>query len=157
MESLHFEVRSFDSLTPGELYEILHLRIAVFVVEQTCIYQDLDGKDQQAMHIIGWHQGNIIAYARILAPGQQYPGHAAIGRVLTNTSFRGKGIGKQLMRFAIRTCQSTYPGPIKISAQQHLTGFYQSLGFTPAGQGYLEDGIPHIGMMYTGIDEGITP
>ncbi len=157
MESLHFEVRPFDSLTPGELYEILHLRIAVFVVEQDCVYQDLDGKDPAAAHILGWHQGNIIAYARILAPGQQYPGHAAIGRVVTDSSFRGKGMGKQLMRFAIRTCQSMHPGPIKISAQQHLTGFYRLLGFIPVGQGYLEDGIPHVGMIYTGKDGEITP
>ena len=140
--------KHFDQLSINELYEILALRAEVFVVEQNCPYQDLDGKDKKAIHVLGMQNNNIVAYARILENGMVYKNYSAIGRIVTHNSIRGKGYGDQLVLSAIEATKASYPStPIKISAQAHLEKFYNGLGFIFTGEAYLEDNIPHIGMV----------
>ena len=145
---LSFVTKHFDQLSINELYEILALRAEVFVVEQNCPYQDLDGKDKKAIHVLGMQNNNIVAYARILENGMVYKNYSAIGRIVTHNSIRGKGYGDHLVRSAIEATKASYPStPIKISAQAHLEKFYNGLGFIFTGEAYLEDNIPHIGMV----------
>ena len=145
---LSFVTKHFDQLSINELYEILALRAEVFVVEQNCPYQDLDGKDKKALHILGMQNNNIVAYARILGNGMAYKNYSAIGRIVTHNSIRGKGYGDHLVRAAIEATKASFPSAsIKISAQAHLEKFYNGLGFIFTGEAYLEDNIPHIGMV----------
>lgn len=145
---LSFYSKRFDELTTEELYTILALRAEVFVVEQNCPYQDLDGKDKNALHVLGYLNGTLIAYARVLKQGISYQEYASIGRVVTDSSARGKKYGHELMVYSIGVCQKHYTGQkIKISAQAHLEKFYTTHGFVASGESYLEDGIPHIGML----------
>ena len=138
---------AFERLSAAELYRILQRRNEVFVVEQHCVFQDADGKDPLAWHLCGWQEAELLAYARLLAPGDYYP-EAAIGRVLSAPSHRGRGLGRALMQEALSRCRSLFgPGPLRIGAQQHLSAFYGSLGFLADGVPYLEDGIPHIEML----------
>ena len=138
----------FDELDPHLLYAIMHLRQEVFVVEQQCWYLDADGKDQQAVHLVGTLEGRVVAYTRILRRGVSYPDHASIGRVVTSPSVRGRGVGRPLMQASIDELFSRYGRqPIKISAQAHLQDFYGSLGFVGTGDVYEEDGIPHRAML----------
>ena len=136
----------FENLSTPELYEILRLRAEVFVVEQDCPYQDLDGKDQSAFHLLGQRETSLCCYARLLSPGVSYP-EASIGRVVTSNQVRGSGLGRLLLQESIRQCQLLWPGNgITISAQQHLEKFYQEFGFVTQSDPYLEDDIPHIRM-----------
>ena len=145
---LLFLTKQFNQLSINELYEILSLRAEVFVVEQNCPYQDLDGKDKKALHVLGMQNNNIVAYARILEKGIAYKNYSAIGRIVTHNSIRGKGYGDHLVRSAIEATKASYPDTsIKISAQAHLEKFYNELGFIFTGEAYLEDNIPHIGMV----------
>jgi ElaA protein len=138
--------KPFASLTALELYGILQLRSEVFVVEQNCVYQDVDGFDLEAHHLFASDGSQVIAYARALPPGAKYP-QASLGRVVSHGSVRGSGLGKQLMRTAISRCEELWPGMgITISAQAYLQKFYQELGFTTESEPYLEDDIPHIKM-----------
>ena len=140
----------FDSLSAGQLYECLALRSAVFVVEQNCVYQDVDGLDLQSLHLMGRRDGRLVAYARLLPAGISYPEHAAIGRVVTEPSLRGTGIGHELVRRAIAAVRTSFGTvDIRISAQAHLTSFYASHGFAAIGSTYLEDGIEHRAMLLT--------
>ena len=144
---------SFSELTTEQLYAILRLRAAVFVVEQTCYYQDLDDRDQAALHLCGYDDdtGRLAAYARILERGISYADYASIGRVITAPFARGRGLGRPLMNEAVRVLYDRYgPQPIKISAQAHLQGYYGSVGFVGTGQVYDEDGIPHRAMVRRG-------
>ncbi len=138
----------FDDLTTHELYDIIHLRIEVFVVEQDCPYIDTDYRDQKAWHVCGRdEEGDLVAYTRILPVGVSYDNYASIGRVITSSKIRGKGKGRELMEVSIEATRQLLGNvPIKISAQSHLNKYYGSLGFVPTGEEYLEDGIPHIGM-----------
>ena len=144
-----FECLPFDQLSLTQLYDIMALRQEIFVVEQNCPYLDADGKDQAAYHLLGWdQQGNLVAYARLLAPGTAYPDYASIGRVIIQASHRRGGLGGRLMQKAIHAARTAFDqARIKISAQCYLIEFYESLGFEPVGTSYLEDGIPHIGMV----------
>lgn len=143
---LTWTFKRFNELTPAELYAILQLRNEVFVVEQNCVYQDADGKDQLSCHLTGWDGENLVAYTRIIPPGIAYP-QASIGRVVISPKYRGTGAGKELMKESIRKAFSHFNcSEIKIGAQVYLTKFYQSLGFRQTGESYLEDGIPHIEM-----------
>ncbi len=146
---LHFVCKPFEQLSLQELYDCLAARQAVFIVEQDCPYLDADGLDPAAWHLLGRSsQGTLAAYARLLPPGTSYPDYASIGRVLTTAAFRGKGAGKELMQQALTHTRRLWPhAPIKLSAQRYLTAFYQSFGFSPVGEPYLEDGIPHIAMV----------
>jgi ElaA protein len=140
-------VKTFEELNTTELYNILQLRSAVFVVEQDCVYQDLDGKDQKALHVIGTKNKNVIAYTRIFKSGDYFK-EASIGRVVVAEGERRYGYGKVIMDASIQAVkQRLGETVIKISAQTYLTSFYNSLGFKETGEGYLEDGIPHIAMI----------
>lgn len=141
------ETKFFDQLNVAELYEILRLRSAVFVVEQNCVYQDIDDKDKDALHIIGRIDNEIVAYARCFPKGIYFD-HAAIGRVLIKNTHRGKALGHNLIKTAVEAVEKEFgKQPILISAQTHLSEFYEAHQFKKIGEGYLEDGIPHHKML----------
>ena len=144
---LNWILKKIDELTPVELYRIMQLRNEVFVVEQNCVYQDADDKDQLSLHFCGWDNEKLVAYTRIIPPGISYT-EASIGRVVTSPAYRKTGAGRQLMQESIsRTCSQFNCTAIKIGAQLYLKKFYQSLGFVQSSDEYLEDGIPHIEMI----------
>lgn len=144
---MNINTKSFEELSTLELYQILQLRTAVFVVEQNCVYQDMDGKDIKALHVIGTLQNEIMAYTRIFKAGD-YLDHASIGRVVVKKSGRQSGYGKQIAEASIKAIKDNFnTSTIHISAQTYLEKFYKELGFTAAGENYLEDGIPHILMV----------
>ncbi len=145
--NLIWHYNSFDELTTQELYSILQLRNEVFVVEQNCVYQDVDNKDQKSFHLMAFDGVNLAAYCRILPPGLSFD-EASIGRVITAPSYRGKGIGITLIEKAILETQSTFAVKrIKIGAQLYLKKFYEGFGFVPTSEVYLEDEIEHVEMM----------
>jgi len=147
MHSISWSCKPFEALTPAELYAIIKLRNAVFVVEQHCVFQDADDKDQYCHHLAGVAGDELAAYARIVPAGISYP-YVSIGRVITSPACRRAGFGKALMERAIAECFRLYgEQPIKIGAQQYLKEFYQGFGFEQASSMYLEDGIPHIEML----------
>ena len=139
-------IKQFDELTLDELYNFLQLRNEVFIVEQNCVYKDPDGKDQSAWHLMALEDDKLVAYTRILPPGVSYS-DPAIGRVVTSSSKRRSGLGRELMKRSIDVCEKLF-GKISItlSAQVYLQNFYESLGFIVLGEEYLDDGIPHIKM-----------
>ena len=140
-------VKAFDELTTKELYQILRLRSAVFVVEQDCVYQDVDNRDQKALHVIGKKGGEIVAYTRIFKPGDYFE-NVSIGRVVVSQDQRKYGLGKQIMQASLATIEQKFTNkPIEISAQSYLLKFYTELGFNAFGEEYLEDGIPHMRML----------
>jgi len=149
MTSSNWFLKTFNELSQQELYEILRLRHAVFVIEQQCLFEDVDGKDVNACHHLFLKEANqILAYARILGPGISYAA-PSISRVCTSLIHRGKGAGKVLMTRAMEETLRLYPEmPIIISAQYYLRKFYEELGFQTAGDIYLEDGIEHIQMEF---------
>lgn len=143
---IRFECKHFNDLTPSELYRIIHLRNEVFVVEQNCVFQDADHKDEDAYHLMAWNNKELAGYTRLLPPGLVYE-YMSIGRVVTSPKYRRSGLGKRLMEASIKKCHELFgAGDIKIGAQLYLKNFYESFGFHQAGEGYLEDGIPHIHM-----------
>jgi ElaA protein len=146
MTELTWRTIAFDDLSVRELYRILDLRAEVFVVEQNCPYRDTDGLDLVALHLLGEREGQLLAYARLLAPGRPYE-EPSIGRVITSPSARRTGAGKELMRHAVEEVSQRWPGPIKIGAQCYLERFYGEFGFLPVGESYIEDGIPHMHMI----------
>lgn len=136
-------VKRFEELTVDELYGLLRLREQVFIIEQDCVYPDLDNKDPKAIHIFGKSNGKIIAYSRIFKSGDYFE-TASIGRVVTDKNFRNQKLGYVLMQKSIEEVKNRLNEDfITISAQCYLLGFYESLGFVPVGEEYLEDGIPH--------------
>lgn len=140
----------FEALTLAQLYAVMAARVAVFVVEQECVYQELDGLDQAAHHLVAWSGNDVAACLRVLAPGVRYP-EPAIGRVLTSPAFRRQGLGRELMIRALAQMGQLYPGQaVRISAQTYLEAFYLSLGFRPVSAVYDEDGIPHVEMLRPG-------
>ena len=144
---LVFQWKRLDDLSTREMYTIIQAREAVFVVEQECAYQDVDGLDLDSWHLSVLKDGELAAYARVVEPGLKYE-EPSIGRVLTLAKFRSLKIGYALVAEAIRFTEARYPGAgIRIGAQAHLQKFYGSLGFEPVGEIYDEDGIPHIDMV----------
>ncbi len=142
---IYWQCKSFSELTSGEIYKILQLRNEVFVIEQNCIYQDMDNKDQEAFHIMALERNRVIAYARLLKPGISYPDAASIGRVCVSISFRRNELGKLVVKKSIARINHLFgPTSIKISAQLYLKYFYESFSFVQLGDVYLEDGIEHI-------------
>lgn len=136
-------------LSARQLYAIFAVREAVFVVEQNCAYQDLDGLDLDADHLIGWSGDDVAAYLRVLGPGVRFA-EPSVGRVLTSKAARGSGLGRQLVGRSLIWLDERYPThDVRISAQAHLEHFYRSFGFEVASSPYLEDGIPHIEMLRT--------
>ena len=137
------EIKTFSELSKQELYQILRLRSEVFVVEQNCIYQDIDNKDQSAIHLYYKKNDQIVAYTRIFKAGYYYE-NPCIGRVVVLKKIRGKGLGKKVMRYSIEFIKQNLKGEkIELSAQKYLDKFYKDLGFYKTGEDYLEDGIPH--------------
>jgi ElaA protein len=149
-----WRVKSWSELGREELYSLLKLRSEVFVVEQDCVYQDLDDKDKDALHV--WMEragspaekgGEILATTRLLPAGSSYEAEVSIGRVVTAQSLRRDGWGRELMRRSLDEVHLAWEGvPIRISAQKYLEAFYASFGFSTVGEPYLEDGIPHVAM-----------
>lgn len=144
---MEIDVKTFEELSSKELYEVLQLRSEVFVVEQDCVYQDIDGKDERALHILGWEDGNLVAYARCFQAGDYFD-KASIGRVLVRENYRKLGYGHEITKASIKAIKTKYKtDTIKISAQVYLVIFYESHGFKTYGDRYMEDGIPHIAMI----------
>ena len=145
--SLEFDWLPFDRLSGREVHDLLQLRSRVFVVEQTCAFLDADGLDPKCWQGLGRQDGVVVATARIVPPGVKYE-EPAIGRVVTAPEVRRTGAGRALMQSAITQTKRLYPGQsIRLGAQRYLEKFYGSLGFSPVGEPYDEDGIPHIEMI----------
>lgn len=145
--SLQWKIKAFDALSVHELYDLLRLRSEIFVVEQNCVYLDLDGKDKVALHLIGEYEGNIVAHARLFKPGISFD-NASIGRVVVDANYRAKKWGHDLMQEAIAGIANQYnETAITIGAQLYLKNFYESHGFVQTSEMYLEDDIPHIEMI----------
>ncbi|CAM2739578.1 ElaA protein [Flavobacterium succinicans] len=143
---LHWQIKAFHDLTVDELYDILRLRSEIFVLEQNCVYLDLDGKDKKALHLFGTYEDKIVAHARLLSPGISFP-EASIGRVVVDSNYRDKKWGQELMQNAIAGIASHFKETvITIGAQLYLKKFYESHGFVAISDMYLEDDIPHIEM-----------
>ena len=143
---LEIKVKSFKELTKQELYDLLQLRSEVFVVEQDCVYQDIDGKDQKALHVLGFKEKKLVAYTRIFKPGDYFK-ESSIGRVVVLKKERQYKYGFDIMKASIKAIKNHYKtSEIKISAQCYLKKFYKNLGFEAIGEEYLEDDIPHIAM-----------
>lgn len=142
-----WNTKTFEDLSVNELYAILKLRSEVFVVEQECVFLDMDDKDQKSLHLMGWIGNELVAYCRILPPGLSYR-EPSIGRVVSSPRFRKTGAGREMMTRAIFLTKNLFDNqPIRIGAQLYLSNFYSSLGFEPQGDIYLEDGIKHIEMI----------
>ncbi len=142
------ETKSFSELSTEELYKILRLRSEVFVVEQDCVYQDIDNKDQKALHVIGYKDGEVVAYTRIFKAGDYFE-EASIGRVVVKESEREHKYGYDIMKASVEAIAIYFNDKhVKISAQTYLKRFYNNLKFFEVGEEYLEDGIPHIQMIY---------
>ncbi|MCX3266330.1 GNAT family N-acetyltransferase [Pedobacter agri] len=141
-------IKSFTQLSPEELYQIMKLRIEVFIIEQECFYQDADDKDQYCHHLMLWNEENLVAYARLVPAGLSFT-EVSIGRVITNADVRGTGTGKILMKSAIAECKTLFGDvPIRIGAQTYAKAFYSGLGFEDTKIEFMEDGIPHLEMLY---------
>jgi ElaA protein len=148
---INWILKKFDELTAAELYAVLQLRNEVFVVEQNCVFQDADDKDQGCFHLLGWQQNQLVAYTRLAPPGYIYS-EASIGRVVTSPSVRRKGAGKILMEESILRVKELFGNvPIRIGAQVYLQKFYESFRFKQVSEPYLEDGIQHIYMLMDGL------
>lgn len=150
---ISWKCKVFSQLDAEEIFEILKLRQEVFIVEQSCVYNDIDELDKRSLHLCGYRAGQVAVapelclYARLIAPGIKSK-EAAIGRVLVKSGFRGAGLGVVLMRQGLTVCAEKFPvSAVRISAQAHLEMFYQSLGFTVISEPYDEDGISHIDML----------
>ncbi|MBS1772690.1 MAG: GNAT family N-acetyltransferase [Bacteroidetes bacterium] len=144
---MNWKIKAFNELNNYELYEILKLRAKVFVVEQNCVFQDMDDKDQKSLHVMGFENDILVAYSRLVSPGVSYK-EMSIGRVVTDPDYRRKGMGKELMQVSIeKICEAFGNQPIRIGAQCYLKAFYQSFAFNINSDEYLEDGIPHVEML----------
>lgn len=143
---LTFQIKRFKELSLQELYQVLQLRSEVFVVEQNCVYQDVDGKDEKALHVLGFFESKIVAYTRLFDKGYYFD-EASIGRVVVSQKFRTKKWGHELMKVSIKAVAKEFnTSEITISAQEYLKKFYEAHQFEQTSEMYLEDDIPHIQM-----------
>ncbi|GAA3547284.1 GNAT family N-acetyltransferase [Zobellella aerophila] len=143
---MYWQICPFEQLTREQLYRLLALRCQIFVVEQDCAYQDLDGLDilPDVLHVMAWERGELRAAGRILGPGVQTAEHVWIGRLVVVPAARGQGLARVLMQQAIEAATTHWPGyPLRLSGQVYIRDFYRSLGFVPVSDEYLEDGILH--------------
>ena len=148
-DGLRWHSARFDQLSPDVLYAALQLRSAVFVVEQQCLFPDMDGNDRQAIHLMGWRDKGLVAYARCFAPGVQFA-ESSIGRIATRLDARGGGLGHQLVTRSLALIRTNWgPQPVRIGAQARLKFFYHQHGFVDTGIDYVEDGIDHVEMLKT--------
>ncbi len=151
---MEWKTYAWSELDRDALYGLLQLRSEVFVVEQDCVYQDLDGKDEAAWHVLGYDAGECVATARVLPPGVSYA-EPSIGRVVVKASHRLGGVGRRLMGEALACCLDRWPtAGVRISAQTYLEDFYRSLGFEVSSEPYLEDDLPHVQMHRPGLPVG---
>lgn len=146
MDRIAYQWLPFDALSGREVHDLFALRSEIFVVEQQCIYQDVDGNDPLGMHLSARRGDVLVGYLRVLPPGTRFA-RASIGRVVVRASERGSGLGRALMREALARVEADGPVPLKLSAQAHLQAFYESVGFTATDERYDEDGIPHVAMI----------
>ena len=148
--NIQWTIKTFQQLSVDQLFDVLQLRVAVFVVEQQCAYPELDDYDRHAetRHLSGRDElGHLIAYTRILPAGLKYP-EVSVGRFVVESQVRGQGVGHQLLRTALDEIQQCWPNcAIRLAAQEYLQGFYEQHGFTRVSDRYLEDGIPHVEML----------
>ena len=148
--NIQWEVKPFRQLSVDKLFEVLQLRVDVFVVEQQCAYRELDDHDRhpETRHLSGHNEsGQLIAYARLLSPGLRFP-EVNLGRFVVKADFRKQGVGHQLLQAALKEISGCWPKtPIRISAQDYLQAFYEQYGFLRVSEVYLEDGIPHVEML----------
>src|SRR5690606_34790745 len=155
-----WKIKEFEELSNFELYQILQLRINVFVLEQECLYPECDNKDLKGKHLMGYLNNQLVAYARLLPPGVSYP-DASIGRVVVHPQCRHLKLGNALMSKAIAQVREDFPNEdIRISAQAYLQGFYERVGFERVSEEYLEDNIPHVEMLFEkekGLDYALPP
>lgn len=143
---IQFKIKRFNELSLTELYNLLQLRSEVFVVEQNCVYQDIDGKDEKAIHVLGYYNAELVAYSRLFDKGFYFD-ETSIGRVVVSPKYRDKKFGHDLMRVSIEAIKDNFnETTIEISAQEYLQKFYESHGFVKISEMYLEDDIPHIRM-----------
>ena len=150
--AIEWKCSFFDELDIHELYAALRLRSEVFVVEQNCVFLDMDNKDQESYHVFGWKDGQLVAYTRLVPAGVAYK-EASIGRVITSAAARGLGAGRELMLVSIRELNRIWgKQPIRIGAQLYLKKFYESLGFQQSSEIYIEDGIEHIEMIFPNLE-----
>ena len=146
--NLRWVTKTFSALTVDELYDVLRLRSEVFIVEQKCIFLDIDNNDRKAFHTIGFIGDEVVATTRLFDKDIMYDGYQSIGRVVGSPRHRGLGIGKALMQYSISECERLFgKGPIKIGAQLYLKKFYSEQGFEQSCDMYLEDEIDHIPMI----------
>ncbi len=148
---IEWQWSAFDALAPNDVYRMLKLRQDVFILEQTCLYPDIDDFDQQAWHLLGWHdvdgKRQLAACLRCLAPGEKYA-EMSLGRVATSPAARGAGIGRELLVQGIARAESLHPDRrIRIGAQRYLERFYAGFGFVTCSAPYDEDGIEHVEML----------
>ena len=147
--TMEWKIKKFDQLTVSELYNILKAREEIFIIEQTCIYEDMDGKDRQAYHLFLEDKGEVVSYLRILPKGGRYE-EVSLSRVITRAKYRKKGYGKELVKNAIDFVERELKeGEIRISAQTYLEEFYGSFGFKRVSENYLEDDQDHCEMYYS--------
>lgn len=146
--NITWQCAAFSDLSAAQLYAILKLRSEVFVVEQNCVYQDIDGLDLACLHLIAWAEDQqVAAYLRVVPPGLKYA-EVSLGRVVSSQAARGTGIGKQLLAKALELVEKIHPGvAVRIQAQAYLENFYQAFGFITVSDVLLEDGIPHFMML----------
>jgi ElaA protein len=145
-------IKHYNDISKEEFHDIISLRIEVFVVEQDCPYQELDGLDKDAYHLILKEKDVIIGTMRLLKPGVVYD-ELAIGRVVSSPKHRGKGLGHKMMTFAMDYIRNELKlTEVRLSAQSHLTNYYEKYNFVKTGKEYLEDGIPHSEMLYNEAD-----
>ncbi|MCQ4636582.1 GNAT family N-acetyltransferase [Anaerovorax odorimutans] len=146
-------IKQFHELNTEELYQILKLRSDIFVVEQNCVYPDCDGRDRYAHHLFVEQNNHVVGYLRILEKGQTFD-QIAIGRLVVRADYRGIGLARHMMNKALLFIDEyLHEKVVRLSAQQYLVGFYESLGFRSISEGYVEDGIPHIDMEYSSVIE----
>jgi ElaA protein len=147
--AVRWECKHFSELTTEELYHLLRLRSEVFVVEQNCVFLDMDNKDFVCHHVMGWKEKQLLGYSRIVPPGISYA-ESSIGRIVSSPAARGSGIGRELLLQSIQALYGLHgKRDIRIGAQYYLKEFYESYGFVQTGEIYSEDGINHIEMLLT--------
>ena len=144
---MRLEVKAWNQLSRKEINDIFSLRSEVFVIEQECIYQDVDGKDEKADHVLLFVNNELVGYTRVFNE-KIYFKEASFGRAVVKKNFRGEGYGNLLVKKSLEHLKTNKQSPIKISAQSHLKEFYSSHGFVVKGEEYMEDGIPHSAMYY---------
>ena len=144
---INWIVKPFSALSGAEVYDLLQLRAAIFVVEQDCVYLDPDDKDREAWHCLHYRDGELLAAQRCIAPGVSYEDDSSIGRIVVDKRARGTGLSQEMLKLGIAFNRETWPGHgIQIGAQAHLQKFYGDLGFAVCSDLYLEDGIDHVHM-----------